>query len=165
MTPLFKQISLPSGVRNFSITDNIPNTSQTVLITFKSTFYHKDPVNSNSEQINRTVIDFAINQDGSSKLIPVLQGRSGVCGFNLNIPSPTGLSIVGYYFLWDNATNYPVYENFGIKALNVNNNDFTNQQNKNNVCLYWSDVDIWNIGDETSDSYRQMFFDKVGFKF
>lgn len=165
ISPLFKQILLPNNIRNFKIQDNIPDSSQIVEIIFKTPFYYEDTRNSATPKIERTVIDFYATQNGSSKLFLILSGRNGVCGENLLTTSPTGINIIGYYFLWSMSTNYPIYTDFGLVDLNNNIDIYTVPQQKNSVALYWTNVDIWNIGNKDSDNYRQLFFDKIEFKF
>lgn len=163
MTPIFRQIALPNNIRNFKIQDNIPNTAQIVEIVFKTPFYHATPSNTSTPRVNRTVIDFYANNNISSRMFPILLGRSGVCGSNLIVTSPTNIQIIGYYFLWSLSTQYPLYTDFGLIDITSNSTIYTNQQTQDNVSLYWSNVDIWDLFNEESTEYREVFFKEVGF--
>lgn len=161
---MIRKIQLPNNVRNFKIEDNIPNSSQVVLLDFKTGFYYDKPKNLASKKTERLMCDLFLNLQGGSDNIIILEGCSCAIGRNINDnPSPTNLNILGYYFMWSFNTEYPTYQNMGVIDINNPIDIYTQEDIERNVTLYWTDVDIWNPFDDVSIYNRDLFFNAIGF--
>lgn len=143
-------IQLPYNKPNFSIVDVIKGTNQNIKIEILSPYYTEEPSNPISKKIKCTVANIYLNG------VPVFLGQSCQNGANINNAAN---DIDGFYFLWNNATEYPYWENFGIVDSFNPDKQYTQSEINRNVVLVYTEVNIWKYFDPISNYNRQKFYE------